>query len=671
MSQRESGGGIAALVSLTLKRFLILGFGLVALSMTVYATWGGASSFLPEWYAAVGVTVMAAGFLVFTSMAVGDGLMRGRFLLGAVSLPFYIAAVVICWVFSFASYHSQFLSNAGSDLAQTETTLTEMREILRPLPGMVAAQMQARERALLEDDRFEAHIAAMRGFAARLEDPDFAAAVLEQSRRTARAALEDNRVAREAAMQRLFEAEAAQAEKRRSLEEVERRAGELGQRAAAVEQRIASFDEAIALEEGSGDPFKDARLAGDGPASTLVNAAVCRRERVTGIGKGTGGTCHDILSAARERLRGEAQAIRDEAQTLEQPLAVARQAAADAEADTAALRKRADELDAAVRAADAGEVKIEARLGGLADSLAAKPDPATFDAVAQACKAGAQHAKIVGEAVPDCAPAPVAASIAALVEAKGSAVSFAETCSSAETTAQGLLTSLRAKLSRPGGADREQAIAASFDAMRAQTMLPCIAAAEEIGVDAAGVRAGLIQFYDRNNPSQDAISQATAKIYALFSGEASARDYFPALVALLQELSLLAAKLFWELSGSRRAPARAGREEEIRTFDLAPSDMDSEPVAAAKQLLRAAVQTGSGIVLRRGYDNVAGPDLGAQMRLLVGSLKRRGLARRSKLNGAVHIADEGVLDLERMIREAALRAARRAMREGARPAARS
>lgn len=624
-------------------------FAAVAFAMTVYATGHGVSTFLKEIYAWVGFTVLAVGFMVFTSFRIGEAISSRRYWLALPALPFYIAAVIACWVFSFSSYHSQFLSNAGADLADAETKLAEMSGLVRPLNDLSEQKLSEGRQTLAGRADFGNYLGEISQLSKLLDDPQQRNKLTQALTETAEARRQAQREIREAAFDKRRTAENTLQEKidaKAKLDaDIARATGDI----AAGEERVAQLKEALGEEQGkppaAGQPR--ARLPGDGVASRLVSAPACKITRVEG--PGGPGTCFGALDAELTAENARVEAARtaksDAKAALERAefaVTEAQKAAEEANNDFAALPK--DDTGGSV------SIPSAATLASAARKLSERPSLDTFEAVARECETVAAALQQVSpdNVAVQCRPQALAAAFAEQGRLEQARQEQATACEVGEGS-KAVIDTVRAKLPNLEGTARETAIVQAYDDIGAKVLGPCIKAAEAVGVETAEVRKSILDFADRNNPMLDPIGRSMGKAWDIVTGHAPARDYLPALIALVQELSLLAAKLFWDGTGAPAAVRRKPEEDDLSELDIALRDGDPGPLAAAKNLVRLSSHDEKGLLLAEGYDEEFSSDMRGQMGALLGSLQRRGSARR--VRGAVRIGPAGIVQLAAILRK--------------------
>ena len=223
---------------------------------------------------------------------------------------------------------------------------------------------------------------------------------------------------------------------------------------------------------------------------------------------------------------------------------------------------------------------------------------------------------------------------------------FSQVCDETDRRKQ-IIDQLRGQMVDISGPERLVPITRAYDQMRSEVIETCLVAAEQRGLEGGPYREDLAGLYDRINPSQDAISTAIGKVQALFNGTASARDYFPALLALLQELSLLLSKLFWDANVVSKS---SKRKDDLDTADL---DLDAKPddpdsVLAAKNVILSTVFDKQGYLLPQLYDEDYSHEMRSQMRLIVDNLFRKQMAR--KTSRGILISEQGLAEVGRRIR---------------------
>jgi hypothetical protein len=247
--------------------------------------------------------------------------------------------------------------------------------------------------------------------------------------------------------------------------------------------------------------------------------------------------------------------------------------------------------------------------------------------------------------LPACEPQPLMAVFRQIETLEADQTALNQACEETDRRKQ-IIDGLRNDMLDLSGPERLKPITRAYDEMRTDVLETCLAAAEARGLEGGPYREDLASLYDRINPSQDAISKAIGKVEALFNGTASARDYFPALLALLQELSLLLSKLFWDANALAK---KSRRKDDIDVADL---DLDAKPddpdsVLAAKNVILNAMYDKQGYLLPLLYDEDYSHEMRSQMRLIVDTLFRKQLAR--KTSRGILISEQGLAEVGRRI----------------------
>lgn len=646
--KREDGASTPG--STHFKKILIVVFATIAFLMTAYATSGGARLFLSESYAWIGITALAVGFLAFTSLVLGDGITSGRVTQIVLVTPFYVVAVAICWITSFASYHQQFLSAGGSDLANAETNLRQMSLYTNEIKKDINDQYANDRKALLTDGTLKQYSAKMWNLADLLRDrntKEEIAAELEAL------ILEKNTELREREKQLQSQQNEMQAEALGIIQQTEAIARDVDQKQGqlqAAQDRIVNIEAALRAEEG--DPTLPAGsrgfLAAGDLAGQLVDDPACNRRRRVGTGGGTPGTCFHTLGLALEEARLLAQEARNVYEAGLVGLTVARQ-------QQAAYQSEVDKVSAALTAA-ALEADEGVSIGNTLDAdgflqsvnaLIDKPSPAIFMETADYCAVITEvlvNLPSFSE-IPDCAPQQITAVFRKLETLDADNGNNGFVCENGERRDE-IINTLRAEIADLSGPQRLEPISRAYDVMRSDVLETCMVSAEQRGLDMAPYRQDITGLMDRINPSQDSISTAMGKIQSLFNGTASARDYFPALLALLQELSLLLSKLFWDASVLAKV-SRKKDDFDVSELDLNAKPGDTEPVLAAKNIILNASFERQGYRLGALFDEEYSQEMRAQMRLIIDTLIRKQLARKS--GRGILISEAGIAEIGRRI----------------------
>ncbi|WP_417414553.1 hypothetical protein [Hoeflea sp.] len=647
---KKQNDGNAVLSTTRLKQAFIIVFAAVAFFMTAYATSGGARIFMTETYAWVGITALAVGFLAFTSLVLGDGISSSRFAQVALVTPFYLVAVAICWISSFASYHQQFLSVGGSDLANAETNLRQMGLYAHDISQEMNDRYLDKKTALLGDEALKDYSARMGALTDELRDRDKKKEIASELQTL----IETRKVE---LMNRQGQLKTRQVEVERDLTKLTSRIENLEQQvatrqaqAAATSELVGKLEVALKQEEGEADvpPGEKAILLADGLAGQLVSDPACNRRRRAGTGGGVAGTCYKALGEKLAETRAElADADRQYKSTRDQ-LLKANQQQASLQSDLVEIAAELKSATAQLSEDVASGYTLDA--DGFLQSVNAfidTPTQTSFQQTASYCQVITEvlsDLKSVSD-LPVCEPQPLMAVFRQIDTLEADQVAFNQACDETDRRKQ-IIDNLRGEMLDVSGPERLKPITRAYDQMRADVIETCLVAAEQRGLEGGPYREDLASLYDRINPSQDAISKAIGKVEALFNGTASARDYFPALLALLQELSLLLAKLFWDAN----VVAKASRRKD--DFDTADLDLDAKPddpdsVLAAKNVILNAVFDKQGYLLPLLYDEDYSHEMRSQMRLIVDNLFRKQLAR--KTGRGILISEQGLAEVGRRI----------------------
>jgi hypothetical protein len=649
--EKEQNNDNALHITTRLKQIFILIFATVAFFMTAYATSGGARMFLTETYAWVGITALAVGFLAFTSLVLGDGISSRRISQIALVMPFYLIAVALCWISSFASYHQQFLSVGRSDLANAETNLRQMGIYAHDISQDMSDQFQAQREALLNSEALTNYSIEMATLTDELQDRNRKKEIASE-------------------LQDLIEAKKIELISRQT--ELETRTSDLKRELASLSQRVdglevpasqhrtrLDFAETLlkqldtALKEEEGDPNvpfdQRAFLPRDSLAKQLVDDPACDRRRRAGTGGGAPGTCYNALS---EKL-SETRDLRDESQQAydavlsELKSARQRQAELQVELQSTEAQLETAQLQASEGLANGYAFDADGFLQSV-NAFVDKPSQATFKQTADYCEVVTEVLADLDSVsvLPACAPQSLMAVFQQIDTIDADQIAFGPACDEADRR-EAIIDGLRNELLEVSGPERLVPITRAYDIMRRDVLETCVAAAEQRGLETTPYREDLASLYDRINPSQDPISKAIGKVDALFTGTASARDYFPALLALLQELSLLLSKLFWDAS-SRKKASRRPEDSDVSDLHLDAKPDDPASVLAAKNLLLNSTYHKNGHLLPHLFDEDYSHEMRSHMRLIVDSLFRKELA--SKSAKGILISEAGVADIARRIR---------------------
>lgn len=646
----KQNDGTAILSTTRLKQTFIIVFALVAFFMTAYATSGGARIFMTETYAWVGITALAVGFLAFTSLVLGDGISSNRLTQVALVMPFYLVAVAICWISSFASYHQQFLSVGGSDLANAETNLRQMGLYAHDISQDMNDRYADKRATLLSDEALKDYSIRMGALTDELRDRDRKKEIASEIQSLVEAKKAELRNRQAQLTTRQGEAERELSSLSNQINALESLVAERQQRQAATADLADQLELALKQEEGEPGvpPGEKAILLADGLAGQLVSDPACNRRRRAGTGGGLAGTCYNALGEKLAETRAELV-------DADKQYTSARNQLIGASQQQAALQSELVQIAADIESA-ANQLNEDVASGytldadGFLQSVNAfvdTPSQTSFRQTASYCQVVTEILSDLESMsdLPACEPQPLMAVFRQIETLEADQAALNQVCEETDRRKQ-IIDGLRNDMLDLSGPERLKPITRAYDEMRADVLETCLAAAEARGLEGGPYREDLASLYDRINPSQDAISKAIGKVEALFNGTASARDYFPALLALLQELSLLLSKLFWDANALAK---KSRRKDDIDVADL---DLDAKPddpdsVLAAKNVILNAVYDKQGYLLPLLYDEDYSHEMRSQMRLIVDSLIRKQLAR--KTSRGILISEQGLAEVGRRI----------------------
>lgn len=641
--------GTAVLSTTRLKQAFIIVFALVAFFMTAYATSGGARIFMTETYAWVGITALAVGFLAFTSLVLGDGISSNRLTQVALVMPFYLVAVAICWISSFASYHQQFLSVGGSDLANAETNLRQMGLYAHDISQDMNERYADKRATLLSDQALTDYSVRMGALTDELRDRDRKKEIaselqsLVEARKTELVNLQAQLTTRQGEAERELSSLSTQ------IGALENLVAERQQRQAATADLADKLELALKQEEGEPGvpPGEKAILLADGLAGQLVSDPACNRRRRAGTGGGLVGTCYNALGEKLADTRAELADANKQYTAARDELLSANQQRAALESEL--VKVAADIETATTQLGEDVASGYTLDADGFLQSVNAfvdTPSQTSFQQTASYCQVVTEILSDLESMsdLPACEPQPLMAVFRQIETLEADQAALNQACAETDRRKQ-IIDGLRNDMLDLSGPERLKPITRAYDEMRTDVLETCLAAAEARGLEGGPYREDLASLYDRINPSQDAISKAIGKVEALFNGTASARDYFPALLALLQELSLLLSKLFWDAN----VAAKTRRKEDVDVADL---DLDAKPddpdsVLAAKNVILNAVFDKQGYLLPLLYDEDYSHEMRSQMRLIVDTLIRKQLAR--KTSRGILISEQGLAEVGRRI----------------------
>lgn len=647
---KNNNDGNAVLSTTRLKQGFIIVFAAVAFFMTAFATSGGARIFMTETYAWVGITALAVGFLAFTSLVLGDGISSNRITQIALVTPFYLVAVAICWISSFASYHQQFLSVGGSDLANAETNLRQMGLYAHDIGKDMNDRYLDQRADLLGDEALKDYSARMGALTDELRDRDKKreiASELQTLIETRKAQLR-NRQGQLTTQQ--GEIERGLVKVGTQIEDLETLVAAKQTQTAMAAEMVEKLEAALKAEEGEAgvSPDSKAILLADGLASQLTSDPACNRRRRAGTGGGLKGTCYNALGELLAETRAELASVRKDYEASRNQLLAANQRQASLQADLVNAAAELETTKTQLTEDVASGYTLDA--DGFLQSVNAfidTPSQTSFKQTASYCEVVTEvlsDLKSVSD-LPACEPQALMAVFRKIDTLDTEQAAFAQVCDETDRRKQ-IIDNLRGEMLDVNGPERLKPITRAYDQMRTEVLETCLVAAEQRGLEGGPYREELAGLYDRINPSQDAISKAIGKVEALFNGSASARDYFPALLALLQELSLLLSKLFWDANVVSKSTRRK-EDLDIADLDLDAKPNDPDSVLAAKNVILSTVFDKQGYLLPHLYDEDYSHEMRSQMRLIVDSLFRKQLAR--KTGRGILISEQGLAEVGRRI----------------------
>lgn len=639
-------------VTTLLRQIFLIVFAAVALLMTAYATSGGLRIFLTEPYAWIGITALSVGFLAFTSLVLGDGISSNKVSQIVLITPFFLIAVAICWILSFTSYHQQFLSVGRSDLANAETNLRQMGVYAHDVTKAMNDRVEEQRTALLDGEVFTNYSTQIIDFADELKDKNKQEEINQQLQLWISAKREEL----------IIQQAKLESDKGRISSKLETLKSNIGQlekvdsetQAALLDAQslVQKLELAVNLEEGDSTlPFEDRPyLERDGLARQVVDAPACNRRRASGKGGEIPGTCYFALT---EKL-AETRVLAD------QNKAALEISGADLDRARQIQTKELNTLNELLAQFETDKLKSSEEFATdfNADSenfltnvntFIAQPSETTFKSTARYCQ---NVTDVLSDLNTDfepvtCEPQALLA-VFERINSVDEELNLVSTACDEIGRRELIIEDLRYEIQGLSGPERLKPIDRAYGKMSTEVLEVCFVAAEQQGLTTGPIRKNLANLYDQINPSQDPISKAIGKVTSLFVGTASARDYFPALLALLQELSLLLAKLFWDANTARKPKSREYNQD-YSDVDLEARSDDPAAVLAAKNLLLNTTFYKHKHLLPSLFDDEYSHQMRNHMRLIVDSLLNKGLATNSKRG--VLISEEGMEEIARQIRK--------------------
>lgn len=641
----NSGG-----LTLRLRQIFLIAFATIAFLMTAYATSGGLRIFLTEPYAWIGITALSVGFLAFTSLVLGDGISSNKISQIILVTPFFLIAVAICWILSFTSYHQQFLSVGKSDLANSETNLRQMGIYAHDVTKAMNDQLEDQRTVLVDGDVFTEYSTAIIGLADQLNDRDKKKEIASQLQ-----SLVDTKKVE--LINRQAKLEADESKLRNGLERlainIEKLEALSSEKQTAFNDTlalVAKVELAMQLEEGDPNIPADQRpfLERDSLARQVVDAPACNRRRATGKGGITPGPCYFALTEKLAETRALVVERKGDIDTSTEDLKNARQR----------QTKEQDDLEELIAQYEIDKLKSSEEFvsefardtNGFLQSVNAfidEPTEASFKTTANYCQNVTEVLSDLNTTseLPACAPQALTAVFKQFNSLNEQQTAVALACEESGPR-ELIIENLRREMQGLTGPERLAPISHSYDKMRTEVLEKCLVAAEQNGLAAGPIRGDLASLYDQINPSQDPISKAIGKVTSLFNGTASARDYFPALLALLQELSLLLSKLFWDANTSRKTAVREN-DEDYSDLDLEAKPDDPAGILAAKNVLLNTTFHKQRHLLPHIFDEEYSHQMRSHMRRIIDNLFRKKLATKSARG--ILISEDGMAEIARQI----------------------
>lgn len=632
------------------RQIFMIAFATIAFLMTAYATSGGVRMFLTEPYAWIGITALCVGFLALTSLVLGDGISSKKIAQVVLITPFFLIAVAICWILSFASYHQQFLSVGKSDLANSETNLRQMGIYAHDITKAMNDQLEDQRAALIDGDVFTEYSTAMIRLADELKDRDKKKEIASKLQ----IMIDTKKIE---LINRQAKLEANESNLRKDLETLATNIGTLEnlsfEKQVAIDNAQALVGQVeLAIQQEEGDPSIPSEqrplLERDSLAGQLVNSPACDRRRAAGKGGVIPGPCYSALTEKLTETRILIDEHKSAIETSLEDLKNARQRQTKEQNDLKELMAQ-HEIDKLKSSEEFASEFILDSNGFLqsVDAFIDQPSELTFRTTADYCQNVTEVLSDINATseLPACAPQAFTAVFKQFnsLSEEQKVVSLA--CRESDSRVQ-IIEDLRREMLGLAGPERLVSITRSYDKMRTEVLETCLVAAEQNGLATAPFREDLANLYDRINPSQDPISKAIGKVTSLFNGTASARDYFPALLALLQELSLLLTKLFWDANSAKKATARKD-DEDYSDLDLEAKPDDPVAVLAAKNLLLNTTFHKQRHLLPHIFDEEYSHQMRAHMRRIIDNLFRKKLATKSARG--ILISEDGMAEIARQI----------------------
>ncbi|MDH6269470.1 hypothetical protein M2360_004898 [Rhizobium sp. SG_E_25_P2] len=650
---------------------MLVAVGLIAVMMTSWTTYKGmVSSFASgdAWYAAVGLTAIAVAGMITCSYFLGqgltnifagrrDGLLRYFF----IALAYFLMAGM-CWLFSFSGYYQLFSQTTGKDAR-------DFGLILSGFPGDALGDLNTKAHDIVtnvpDDLRAKATSYAEK---VRKLDASFTDPKKKAERRTAREEKE-KQLSIEFAND-LKRLQTNVDDLRKNMQERAKSAKELDEKlkaqtakkdqAAKISDRL---EKALKLEFRDPGEEKVPIPAASDAGKLLKDVAACQKDRDSGA---SSGPCYKAIAVALEAKKNELSDLDSEVSRLVT-------AQKNAGVDDRVLAKQFEEAteDLRVFNEDSEKNKLTLKDRKAPDDLAGSliafgtiPTKVKFDQIAAECintvdalksDSGSEGADT------DCGQSELAVALEANDTRVKSAQAYIDVC---ETNIVGNVNEVVKRLEfdtvNKETDARRKLLSEALAEVRTD-IEKCMVSAKALGLETASAEQKMRAYALKNDPNQDNVSAATEILGRFWRNEANSNDYFPAAMALMQEIYFLFAKLMIDfITVGGGASGIRYRDDTDDDIDWAPNEGDSPRARAAKNILRIGVHRGSSMQLDPDFDSGFAQDVKAEMRRILSELIIAGKASNNWFSSRFTVTARGLATLEDMIRSMVRRKAKAA-----------